>query len=104
MMTLYSSRCRHVDDFRVYILLPLLRQNELRQNVINSAHVLGKCSSLVTPALRWREPRSCLAPGGETDGSSCCRSEHRALERSLQSVVPVLNIDGSKTLPRYRAG
>ncbi|KAJ4932169.1 hypothetical protein JOQ06_010595 [Pogonophryne albipinna] len=38
--------------------------------------------------------------GGETDGSSPCRSEHKAPERSLQSVVPVLNIERSKARPR----
>lgn len=36
------------------------------------------------------------ARGAETDGSSSCRSEHEAPEHSLQSVVPVLNIDRSK--------
>lgn len=44
------------------------------------------------------------AQGAETDGSSSCRSEHKTLEHSLQSVVPVLNIDRSKTLPQFRAG
>lgn len=53
----------------------------------------------ITPPLRWREPGSCLTPGDETDGSS---SEHKAPEHLLQSVVPVLNIDRSKSLPRYR--
>lgn len=37
------------------------------------------------------------AHGAETDGSSSCRSEHKTLEHSLQSVVLVLNIDRSKT-------
>lgn len=41
--------------------------------------------------------------GAETDGSSSFWSEHKAPEHSLQSVVPVLNIDRSKALPRYRA-
>ncbi|KAK9535326.1 hypothetical protein VZT92_007712 [Zoarces viviparus] len=71
---------------------------------VNSAHVH---SDDMVPSLlpcAGVKPGSCLAPGGETDGSSSCRSEHKAPERSLQSVVPVLIIDENKTLPRYRAG
>lgn len=54
--------------------------------------------------LHWSELGPCLAPGDETDGISSCRSEHKTPEHLLQSVVPVLNINRSKTLPRCRVG
>lgn len=45
----------------------------------------------------WRESGRASAQGAETDGSSSCQSDLKALEQSLQSVVPVLNIEGSNT-------
>lgn len=68
------------------------------------ANVHADDTGPLTPPLRWHAMGSCLAPGPETDGSGPCRSEHKAPELSSQSVVPVLNIDGSETLPRHRAG
>lgn len=44
------------------------------------------------------------ARGAETDGSSSCRSEHKGPERSLQSVVPVLNIGRSGAGVQRRLG
>lgn len=73
------------------------------------AHVRSKCSlgrhGAVRPPQCWREPGIVPRPpagegegggGGGTDGSSSCRSEHKAPERSLQSVFPVLIIDKSE--------
>lgn len=90
-------RCRFCQRFtssylcsiRIWSTLHLLSKRALRHGPI-------------TPPL-CAGVRSCLAPGAETDGSSSCRSEHKAPEQSLQSVVPVLNIDRSKVLPCYRA-
>ena len=73
----------------------------------SAVHMFSKCAlrrhGPVTPPLRSCEPDRASPQGSETDGSSPCRSEHKAPERSLQSVVPVLNIERSKARPRCRA-
>lgn len=83
------------------IFSPLLRRHlQPRRNVIGSTCGMSVRSEDMIRSLllcTGVSPDRAWARGAETDGSSSCRSEHEAPERSLQSVVPVLNIDRSKT-------
>lgn len=104
-MTLYSSKVSGCFSGSLIPTTPPLRWH---LQPWTHAHVRSECSlgrhSAVRPPQCWREPGIVPRPpageweggGGGTDGSSSCRSEHKAPERSLQSVFPVLIIDKSE--------